>query len=265
MAAVALRQFGVGLGGGACIGLVGWGGGQVIIPSLAHPAVGGLSQLQASASSLFGLSFSATAGAATFARDGACDFRLAALIAVPSVVGARCGVLVARKLSGENLALVFDGLSTLLLPAHLAVQHYALQLKAKDEASAVGTAAFGFASGMLSAIMGVGGLPVIISYLTIATPLPHHLVQGTAMCAVAPAVVTSAVSHAWNGNVPFRAALCTSAGCLLGSVAGADVALRLSEDQLRYAYSASLVVLGGRSAIATMFGMYRKIQKRKLT
>ena len=32
--------FGVGAAGGACLGLVGWGGAQIIIPSLSHPWLG---------------------------------------------------------------------------------------------------------------------------------------------------------------------------------------------------------------------------------
>ena len=34
-----------GFGGGGCIGLVGWGGAQVLIPTLTHAQLGGLSQL----------------------------------------------------------------------------------------------------------------------------------------------------------------------------------------------------------------------------
>ena len=35
--------------------------------------------------------------------------------------------------------------------------------------------------GILSALMGVGGAPLCMSYLTVATDLPHHLVQGWSM------------------------------------------------------------------------------------
>ena len=54
--------------------------------------------------------------------------------------------------------------------------------------------AFGALSGVLSSLVGVGGLPIAMSYLTVSTDLPHHLVQGTAVLAVAPSVLVSALS-----------------------------------------------------------------------
>jgi len=36
---------------------------------------------------------------------------------------------------------------------------------------------YGLFSGVLSALMGVGGAPLTMSYLTLNTALPHHLVQ----------------------------------------------------------------------------------------
>ena len=85
-------------------------------------------------------------------------------------------------------------------------------------------ACFGFATGVLSALMGVGGLPVVMSYLTLApSPLPHHLIQGTAMCAVAPSVLTSALTHMQSGHTPLRVAAAVTAGSVAGAAIGAQV------------------------------------------
>ena len=51
-------------------------------------------------------------------------------------------------------------------------------------------AIFGSVCGRISALMGVSGLPLTMSYLTMFAPnLPHHVVQGMAMVSVVPSVL----------------------------------------------------------------------------
>ena len=278
---------GIGLAAGATLGLVGWGGAQVIQPSLTHPALG-LSQLAASGVSLASLSVAVCAGASRFAAADNADLLLAAAVGLPSIAGAALGSRVAARMSSAALALVFNGGSVLLLPTHFAVQRWRQQeqqqVEVKGEgmgegmgeeegaaaagggggeqqqrtgaASEVGTAAlarhalFGGAAGVLSALMGVGGLPVTMTYLTLATDLPHHLVQGTAMAAVAPSVLTSALARMRGGHTPLGVAAAVTCGSVAGSALGAGVALSLSEEHLRALYMLSLALLGGRSFFA---------------
>lgn len=94
-------------------------------------------------------------------------------------------------------------------------------------------ALFGGSAGVLSALMGVGGLPVTMSYLTLATDLPHHLVQGTAMASVAPSVLTSALARAGGGHTPLGVAAAVTCGSVVDSQLGAGVALSMSEENLR--------------------------------
>ena len=122
------------------------------------------------------------------------DLLVAAAIAVPGVVGARIGVRLAEKMSGEMLALIFNGMSLILIPTHVFVQEYRKKnphphVEAVPPLSLARVwaatldplmyqhALYGLASGILSALMGVGGAPLTMSYLTLTTALPHHLVQ----------------------------------------------------------------------------------------
>lgn len=182
-----------------------------MIPALSHPFIG-LSHVAASATSLSALSLSAVSGAISFACEGAVDASTALAIGVPSVAGVRCGVLLARRLSNETNRLVFDVLSTLMLPTHVIIQtrrgsdteakHFANSGEERHSMVALAShGLYGVVSGSISALMGVGGLPLAISYLTLATSMPHHLVQGTAMCSVVPGVVASALSHLTAGSV----------------------------------------------------------------
>ena len=126
------------------------------------------------------------------------DLLLAAVIAVPSIVGARIGVRLAEKMSGELLALIFNGMSVILIPTHVFVQEYRKK-NPRDHVEPVAPLSFerarsalvdpmmyqhalyGVVSGILSALMGVGGAPLTMSYLTLQTTLPHHLVQVTVL------------------------------------------------------------------------------------
>lgn len=262
----------VGFGGGCCVGLVGWGGAQFIIPGMTHPLMGH-TQLAATGISLSSLSLSTITGAVRFLQsDSACVWT-AASIALPSIMTARIGTRIAGRISEDALQFAFNGLSLLLIPLHLFVQRRATQLQAPPEGTLRRTLtdhnsisesqaqvangavvmpkvehlAFGCLSGMVSALMGVGGLPLTMSYLTAFTSLPHHLVQGTAVLAVAPSALTSAISRIH--VVPPATAAAVAVGAMSGAAVGASVALRTSEQRLRELYMLSLVVLGGRSAV----------------
>ena len=97
-------------------------------------------------------------------------------------------------MSGELLALIFNGMSVILIPTHVFVQEYrkknpldhvdhAAPLSLERVRSALADpvmyqhALYGIVSGILAALMGIGGAPLTMSYLTLQTALPHHLVQ----------------------------------------------------------------------------------------
>ena len=226
-----------------------------------------LSQLEATAISLTSLSCAASVSAGKFFFSDNVHLTTAAAIAIPSVVGARFGVMIAQRVSSEVLALIFNGMSVILIPTHFLVQEYRERhphdTKGPDQGLTTSTtsipiwdpklaqhAAFGATSGVLSALMGVGGAPLTMSYLTLATDLPHHLVQGTMFVAVLPAVLTSAIALATGGHTPMALAAAVCCGSMVGSAAGAQFALYLTESQLRQLYMASLALLGGRSLLA---------------
>ena len=238
---------------------------------MTHPVMG-LSQLAATGVSLCSLSLSTVTGSIKFLLEDSASLKTAAIIALPSIVTARVGARLAARLPDDVLQLAFNAVSVLLIPTHFIVQRNAerrwsatsteqqeqqdpgsqqpMKPPTRDSAMelALCHSAFGCVSGVISAIMGVGGLPLTMSYLTAFTSLPHHLVQGTAQLAVAPSAITSAVSR-WN-VVPVATAAAVSAGAMGGATVGASIALRTSEERLRELYMLSLLLLGGRSFVA---------------
>ena len=242
----------IGMGGGFSLGCVGWGGGQIVIPSLTHPIMG-LSQISASGTSLTSLTVASITSASKYLEADAADLRIAACIALPSMLGVRLGLRLAKNSSSEFQALIFNGMSTILIPTHFFVQQWRYDLEEKKkhhentilhpEKTVLGQpnitdiefrlsalhCSYGIFSGVLSAVMGVGGLPLTMSYLTLSTDLPHHLIQGTAMSACLPSVIVSALTHAMVGNTPLGIAACVAAGSMIGSTFGAKAALSMTE------------------------------------
>lgn len=272
--------FAVGVTAGGTVGLVGWGGAQVILPSMTTTAyrsvssVAGYSQLTATGISLTSLSVSTISSGLRFWQDDRVCVPIALAVGLPAVVSARCGSHLAHRLSGDALALFFNGFSIVLIPTHFWIQRRAERRQQQqqqdyirndeittDETRKPSTAissglsldmvfqhvGYGLCSGILSALMGVGGLPLTMSYLTERTHLPHHMVQGTAVCALLPSILVSAATR-WNA-VPFTIAGSVAAGAMTGGWLGARGALELTETQLRHLYMASLVVFGSRSCL----------------
>jgi len=256
----------VGLLAGGCTGLVGFGGAQVITPLMTHPLLG-LSQIGASGVALSSLGVSTVTGSASFLVAGCAALPVAAAIALPSMVSARLMTRVAERLTGDALKLFFNTFSLILLAgnfyvistakpkekAHACPQ--AVALARRDSAFAESSdgrkvaehAAFGVFSGAISALMGVGGLPLTISYLTLNTELPHHLVQGTAICSAVPAILVSAISRI--SAVPVATAVAVAVGATVGASLGAQGALRLDEVQLRLLYMLALAIFGGSASV----------------
>lgn len=266
----------VGFSGGCCVGLVGWGGSQIVVPGLTHPAFGSMTQVTASAVSVSSQSVAAAVQAANYLQADAVDLQVACSIALPSLLGARGGVALARRLQPEVLSLIFNGGGVLLLPINFFVQRWRQQREAcvavqtasieigyGRALSTAAACAFGLGAGAVSALMGVGGGPLAVSFLSLTTELPHHLVQGTASAAVVPGMLASSAFYAMHGSLPMATVATVTAGAVVGSTCGAQAALHMSGETLRGCYMASLVLLGGRSCVAAGRNLVRILRQTR--
>ncbi len=98
----------IGLASGIASGLFGIGGGLLIVPALVYLA--GFSQHRATGTSLAILLLPVgLAAVVEYYRQGDVDLRAAAIIAVAIFFGGWIGAVLANRLSGANLRLVFGG------------------------------------------------------------------------------------------------------------------------------------------------------------
>jgi uncharacterized membrane protein YfcA len=108
------------------------------------------------------------------------------------------------------------------------------------------TAAYSLIVGSVSALMGIGGGILIVPFLVLALGESQHLAEGTSLLVIVPTALMGVWAHHRKGYVRFGAALRLGLGGVLGSVAGASLALAFSAELLTRSFGAFTVVMGIR-------------------
>jgi uncharacterized membrane protein YfcA len=105
---------------------------------------------------------------------------------------------------------------------------------------------FGLMTGVLSALLGVGGGIFMVPALVLVGGLSQQEAQATSLLVIVPTaiVATWALQEKRIGDVRLAGKLALLG--ILGAAAGAAVALAISGDLLRYAFALLLVIVGGR-------------------
>ena len=100
----------------------------------------------------------------------------------------------------------------------------------------------GAAAGVISG-MGMGGGTLLIPALTLLMGIPQRQAQGVNMLSFLPAAAVALYIHKKEGRLELKSSLPVIAGGLLGAVAGALFAARLSEEWLKKAFGLFLTIL----------------------
>ena len=109
-------------------------------------------------------------------------------------------------------------------------------------------AVVGFAAGLLSGLLGIGGGIIIVPGLIWAAGLDRHTASGTSLVAILPIAVVAAVTYAVAPGGAFEpeASAIFVVGSLGGAVLGARVNARISERGLRIVFALITGVFGLR-------------------
>ena len=106
----------------------------------------------------------------------------------------------------------------------------------------------GFAAGILSGLIGIGGGLLFVPIMTIGFGIAQPVAQGTSLLAVIPTAIVGGVTHIRQGNVLLHAALWMGGGGVVGGVIGALVAVEVPEKLLARAFGLFLLFSGYRLA-----------------
>ena len=264
--AVLVALLGVGVAVGFVSGLVGIGGGVLIVPFLyffyGHPQWSGsvvppdLQAAVAHATSLFIILPTAFQGTLRYHREGLVAWRAATPVAVGALLAAVLGARLALGLPPEVLKLAFGGL-LLVSAARVALPGPPAGERPLRLALPY-TLGTGAATGLLSALLGVGGGVVAIPLLIQLVHLELRRVAATSLAVICFAALSGTLTYVasgWRvggmpagslGYVHLAAGLPMLLGAMVAVRAGVWANRSLDERRLRLVFWLLLAAVGLR-------------------
>lgn len=203
----------IGLAAGFLSGLFGVGGGTIVVPALV--GILGYTQRLASGTSLLAIAPVTIVGALSYTALGTANWPYGLLLAVGAVGGGFLGSWLLARLPQRVIALLFI-LFLVLIAVRLVFP--TPPGTAAPELTVLGgvlLVALGFAAGVLSGVIGVGGGIVIVPGLVIAGGVGDLVAKGSSLIAIAPSSITTTIANLRRGNAALRDGLVIGlAGCL---------------------------------------------------
>ena len=246
------RDLAVGVGAGLMSGFFGVGGGIIIIPILV--LVLHFAQKRAQATSLVMVSCAATAGVITYATASYVAWLPALFIILGSLTGVWIGSHFVQKLPDRKLQLAF-GLFLILIALYMllsnpdAAASELPTLTALPNLTAlvvIGYLLAGFAMGVLSAMLGVGGGILLIPMLIYFFGFPQLLASGTSLLAMIPTALLGATRLSRAGLTDWPMGLRLGAGAVCGALVGAMLAQRASSSVLLIGFALLLIAVASQ-------------------
>ncbi len=247
-----LLLLGLGIVAGIASGLLGIGGGALVVPGFV--CLLNFNQHRAHGTSLAAVLAISIAGTFTYWHHGYINWLLTAEMAVGGMTGAMIGARVVGAIKSRTLRLMFCAFLALaggrMIVAGLG--QGANGVNAACNHSAVVMAMFalliGVTSGILSAILGVGGGMVMVPAMVLLLGVPQKVAQGISLAAIVPTAFTGMLAHRGMGNVDSWAAVWVGLGGLIGAVMGATAMSFVASNTLKFAFGAFLVIMSAMLA-----------------
>eukprot|EP00171_Calliarthron_tuberculosum_P001258 IDg1258t1 len=238
---------GIGMAGSVVGSLIGAGGGVVLTPLMT--TVLGVSQHSAHGTSLCTISVTAALSALRYARasqvDVAAALSLTCGAALMSPLGARRSAQVRSTMLRRYFGVFLLVVSVLIpiLPKLLSIaQAPPLGVSLRNAI----LVAIGLLSGFLSGLLGIGGGTINVPALVIFAGFTQKVAQGSALLAMLLPSVLASISHRKLGQVRMELLPGLVFGAIIGSSLGAELAIFLPEQALRFVCAFIFFLIGVR-------------------
>lgn len=241
-----LRDVAIGLLVGVFSGLFGVGGGILLVPILVlllHVA-----QKQAQATSLVVVALAATTGAVTYAIGDSVVWSSVLFLLAGGFVGTWLGSAIVLRIQTRWLQLMFG-----LLLVAAAIR---LVVASGDAASTavvslgpwviVGYVLSGFAMGILSSLLGIGGGIIVIPLLIAFFGFTQQLAAGTSLVVMVPIALLGAWRLTRAGHTQWGQGTRIGVAASVGAVGGASLALVANAAIMQAAFGVVMVVAAGQ-------------------
>jgi uncharacterized membrane protein YfcA len=234
-----LVQYLLGIGSGALVGfvlgLVGGGGSILAVPLIVY-LVGVKNPHLAIGTSAFAVAANAATGLVHHARAGHVQWRCAGLFALCGIAGAAAGSTLGKAFDGHKLlflfALLMIGVGVLMLRRRAIPDNSEVKLGRENAGKLVG---YGLGTGAFAGFFGIGGGFLIVPGLIAATGMSMISAVGSSLVAVTAFGLTTAINYSLSGLVDWALAFAFIGGGFIGSLAGTQLAQRLSTERGRLA------------------------------
>jgi len=248
-----------GLAVGASMGLLGAGGAIFTVPVfgalLGHaPKDAFLEALAVTG---------AIAAVSAVLAAGRVDRRRALLFAGAGIVGTQAAAPVAVRMDARVQVVLFAMVAGFaawrMWSSASGKSPPTASVEAAPRGGTAGTLLLGFAIGMLTSVLGVGGGFLLIPALVLREGLAMPVAVGTSLAVIAVNSTAGLLGQWWSGGFAASGfdlgAVGTTAGFgLLGSWAGARLAGRLPQATVRRAFAVLLALVAAWMASRTIFG-----------
>lgn len=233
---------------GASLGLLGSGGSIVTLPVLVY--VAGVPVSEAVVMSLIIVGATSLVGAVMSFRRGDVELPTTSLFAAAGMVGALFGSPLTHLVAPAMLMLIFASLmlvigGRMLWRGRSSTHDLAETTSGRPKSQRIRVVLMGFAVGVLTGFLGVGGGFLIVPALTLLGGLSVKKAMGSSLAIIALNSAAGLAGHAaelqgdWGVLAPFLVV------ALLGMLVSHQFAGRLSERALRLTFGWSVVTVGG--------------------
>ncbi|WP_236632673.1 sulfite exporter TauE/SafE family protein [Bifidobacterium xylocopae] len=236
----------VGVMAGVLSGLFGVGGGSIIVPALVWA---GLSQKEASATSLASMILMSVSGVASYAAAGNVDWLAALMLTLGTVAGTQVGTWLLDKLPEAALRWLY----VIFLCSVIAEQLMRVPERNSRIVPGLGSSltaiGVGILIGLLSGLLGVGGGGVAVPALTMmgASDL---VARGTSLLAIFPSSVSGTAANMRRGLVHLRNGLLVGFSAAVSTPLGSLAARSVSARAGTYLFVLYLMIVVARSIYA---------------
>ncbi|WP_169331228.1 sulfite exporter TauE/SafE family protein [Alloscardovia criceti] len=230
-------------------GLFGVGGGTIMVPALMFY---GLSQREASATSLAAMPLASLGGVISYAVAGNVDWAMGALIIVGSITGAWVGARLLHVISEKALRWCFVAFLLVII-----VQQF-FQLPTRTShveltlLSGAGMILLGFVAGVLAALLGVGGGAILVPGMASFFGASDLVSRGTSLLAILPGAISGTISNVKARIVQLKTAAIIGIAALVVTPIGEIIAQWLTPQMNKWAFIIFLIFIIIRSIRAAL-------------
>ncbi len=228
---------------GVSLGLIGGGGSIITVPVLVY--VLGVDVRQAIAMSLAVVGATSVVGALAHHRSGTLRLKTGMLFGSAGILGAFLGSPLTQRVSPGLLLLVFALLMLVVAVVMLARKQNGEEVESRRHQNIIQALLSGFAVGLLTGFLGVGGGFLIVPALVFFGGLSMKESIGTSLLVIAINCAAGLVGHLRYGGFDVRTALLVTALAIAGTLVGTHLSQRISAEKLSkgFAFFVILVAL----------------------